>query len=173
MPGVTPLSRSSVDRRPLPPCTLLFSFKTKQKLKQGIQRMFFLPTKEISGASSKTLTSAPGLAAMCSISHRLSSVTGKCTITSWPAAGEQLGVGSAPTTLCAGARGRARAKAKSKGGFLYRWFGVFWMHIEGEFYACMSFFVQGCLEAGVLLLCSVSMNKMCLGRYVATWSVLQ
>lgn len=135
--------------------------------------MFFLPTKEISGASSKTLTSAPGLAAMCSISHRLSSVTGKCTITSWAAAGEQLGVGSAPTTLCAGERGRARAKAKSKGGFLYMWFGVFWMHVEGEFYACMSFFVQGCLEAEVLLLCSVSMNKMCLGRYVATWSVLQ
>lgn len=75
----------------LPSTPLLFSFKTKQKPKQGIQRMFFLPTKEISGASSKLLVSALGLAAMCSISHRLSPVTGKCAPTSWAAAGEQLG----------------------------------------------------------------------------------
>lgn len=90
IPGVISLPRSSTGRRP-PPCPLLFSFKTKQKPKQGIQRMFFLPTKEISGASSIPLVSALGLAAMCSISHRLSPVTGKCAPTSRAAAGEQLG----------------------------------------------------------------------------------
>lgn len=74
-----------------PPCPLLFSFKTKQKPKQGIHRMFFLPTKEISGGSSKPLVSALGLAAMCSISHWLSPFAGKCAPTSQAAAGEQLG----------------------------------------------------------------------------------
>lgn len=64
---VTSLLHSSVDRRPLPPCPLLFSFKTKQKCKQRIQRMFFLPTKEISGASSKTLANAPGPG--CNVQH--------------------------------------------------------------------------------------------------------
>lgn len=89
--GVISPPHSGVTRTLSPPCPLLFSFKTKQKPKQGIQRMFFLPTKEISGTSSKPLVSALGLAAMCSISHQLSPITGKCAPTSWAAAGEQLG----------------------------------------------------------------------------------
>lgn len=48
-----PLGRSSMDS--LPPSPLLFSLRMKQK---GIRRMFFLPTQEISGASSVALHAA-------------------------------------------------------------------------------------------------------------------
>lgn len=117
-----------------PPCPLLFSFKTKQKPKQGIQRMFFLPTKEISGGSSKPLVSALGLAAMCSISHWLSLFTGKCAPTSQAAAGEQL------DGQC-----WAETHSQSKGGVLFKR-GIlffFWMNIEGELPDCVFLFLQG------------------------------
>lgn len=56
-PGERPLGRSSMDSLPpsLPPSPLLFSLRMKQK---GIRRMFFLPTQEISGASSVALHTA-------------------------------------------------------------------------------------------------------------------
>lgn len=145
MPGVTSLLHSSMDRRPLPPCPLLFSFKTKQKPEQGIRRMFFLPTKEISGASSKTLASAPGLAATCSILHRLSPITGKYVPQSL---GQQLGSSwvlhwvSACHPLRRGET-QSQSKKQAKEGFYTVW-GRVWMHMEGKLHACVSLFLQGC-----------------------------
>lgn len=76
----------------LPPSPLLFSSRMKQK---GIQRMFFLPAKEISGASSVALRTA-----RCAVPCRAGS--------SWGAAGCRAG--SAPAALCPGLSCRAKGK---------------------------------------------------------------